>query len=192
MSSSLYAAVVKEYIPAKHRARVEIFGLTDNNSGIYPEAEIAYPIGDLHSDTEILIQEGDAVWVSFAIANDVRVPLILAYRNPPTGNMTEIRRFRQKNIELIATGSVLIDAPDIKIKSQNTTLDHTQMTATGVNTLLSQTNLDGGATTSEGGAPVITGGLKVKDGTVEHNGKNIGDTHTHISSEPGSPTSVPV
>jgi len=190
--SDLYAAIVKEYIPAKHRARVEIFGLTDNNTGIYPEAEIAYPIGDRYSDTEILIQKGDVVWVSFAIAGDARVPLIVAYRNPPTGNMTETRRFRQKNIELIATGSVLIDAPDIKIKSQNTTLDHTQMTATGTNTMQGQTNLDGGATTSQGGAPVITGGINVQGGTVEHNGKDIGDTHTHISSQPGSPTSVPV
>jgi phage baseplate assembly protein gpV len=187
-----HPAVVKSYMPEKHRARVEILGLTDNNTGIYPEAEIAYAIGDVHYDTETLIQPGDAVWVAFAIDGDVRIPIITAYRNPPTGNMVGTRRFRQKNIELIATDSVKVSAPNILIQSSNTTLDHTQLTATGTNTLQGQTNLDGGATTTTGSAPVISGGINVQGGAIEHDGTDIGKTHVHITGQPGGNTSTPV
>lgn len=75
---SWYAAVIKSYIPDKHRARVEIFGLTDDTSGIYPEAEIAYAIGDSCNDTETLIKPGDAVWVTFGMCGDSRTPIIVA------------------------------------------------------------------------------------------------------------------
>lgn len=187
-----YPAVVTQYIPEKHRARVNIFGLTDGNTGIYPEAEIAYAIGDIHGDTETLIQTGDEVWITFAISGDARIPIIVAYRNPPSGNMVGTRRFRQKNIEIIATDTVKIEAPNIIVQSSNTKLDHAQLTATGTNTLQGQTNLDGGATTTSGSAPVISGGIKVQGGTVEHDGTDIGKTHVHITGQPGSETSAPV
>lgn len=48
-----------------------------------------------------------------------------------------------------------------------------------------------GAITGAGGA-TITGGLKVNGGTVRHNSKNIGDTHTHSGiAAGGSNTAVP-
>lgn len=181
---SWYAAVIKSYIPDKHRARVEIFGLTDDTSGIYPEAEIAYAIGDSCNDTETLIKPGDAVWVTFGMCGDSRTPIIVAYRNAHSGNTVGTRRIRQKNIEIIATGSITINAPNIK-------LVHSQLTSTGTNTMQGQTNLDGGATTSGGGAPVITGGLEVQAGSVNHDGSDIGKTHTHVSASPGSKTSTP-
>lgn len=44
-----------------------------------------------------------------------RTPIIVAYRNAHTGNAVETRRIRQKNIEIIATGSITINAPNIKL-----------------------------------------------------------------------------
>jgi len=53
-----------------------------------------------------------------------------------------------------------------------------------------QTNLDGSATSGDG-APVISGGLEVQGGSVNHDGSDIGKTHTHVSASPGSKSSTP-
>lgn len=118
------------------------------------------------------------------MCGDSCTPIIVAYRNAHSGNTVGTRRIRQKNIEIIATVSITINAPNIN-------LIHSQLTSTGTNTMQGQTNLDGDATTSSGGAPVITGGLEVQGGSVNHDGSDIGKTHTHVSASPGSKSSTP-
>ena len=183
------AAVVKEYSPASHRARIEIPGMTDGADTL-PEAEIMYPIGELHSDTEILIREGDKVYIDWLIDGDSRTPVIVGYRNPKTGNLVDIRRIRQANIELIADSHILLDAPKI-------TLKHKEMISTGVNQMQAQTNLNGGASTQSGAAPEVRGGLTVKqgdlnvaDGDMSNKGTNVGASHFHTAQGANSNTST--
>ena len=182
-------AVVKSYSASSHRARIEIPGMTDGADTL-PEAEIMYPIGELHSDTEILIREGDKVYIDWLIDGDSRTPVIVGYRNPKTGNLVDIRRIRQTNIELIADSHILLDAPKI-------TLKHKEMISTGVNQMQAQTNLNGGASTQSGAAPEVRGGLTVKqgdlnvaDGDMSNKGTNVGASHFHTAQGANSNTST--
>ncbi|UOO89199.1 hypothetical protein LVJ82_17410 [Vitreoscilla massiliensis] len=183
------AAVVKSYTASSHRARIEIPGMTDGADTL-PEAEIMYPVGHLHSDTEILIRVGDKVYIDWLIDGDSRTPVIVGYRNPKTGNLVDIRRIRQTNIELIADAHILLRAPKI-------TLDHDEMTSTGINQMQAQTNLNGGASTESGAAPEVRGGLDVKqgdlnvpDGDMSNKGVNVGSTHYHNAQGATAPTST--
>lgn len=184
-----YPAIVRSYDSATHRARIEIPGLTDG-ANTFPEAEILYPIGDLHSDTEVLIRPNDKVYIDWLIEGDNRTPIIVGYRNPKTGNAIGVRRIRQDVIEIVATSKIKIQAPIFEAVTTKTKLDHSQLVATGINTLQGQTNLDGGATTSAGKAPIISGGLTVEGGGITHNGTNVGQTHYHTAQGEYADTSI--
>jgi len=103
-----YPAVVKSYDQSRRTCRVEIPGLTDGGD-VLPEAEVEYSIGDKSRsgqfETEIEILPGDTVWIAF-IGGDPRYPIITGYRNPQTSNSVDWRRWHNKNIEMLADGTL--------------------------------------------------------------------------------------
>lgn len=161
-----YPAIVQSYDAQKRRARLNIAGLTDG-SNVYPEAELLYPMGDAHDDTEIPIEAGDKVYVDFLIDGDWRYPIIVGFRQPETGNLVGIRRFRQKRIEMIAD-EVLIDCSNL--------------TVTGNAAL--QKNLTVDKETE------LKQNLSVT-GNMSNNGSNVGSSHVHDEHGDGGGTTSP-
>ncbi|GAA5003279.1 hypothetical protein GCM10023206_06810 [Acinetobacter puyangensis] len=99
------------YDASNRTAKVHIFGLTDGASeGL--TATFAYPVGDDDRDTERQIVLQNDVYVFFEGGDEAR-PVIAFYSSHGSGNTTDIRRIRQKNIELLATAKVAIAAPEI-------------------------------------------------------------------------------
>lgn len=118
-------AVVASYDKGRRECRVHIPGLTDG-TGPGISAEIEYPIGDKSKagefSTDILIAQGDPVWVMFE-AGDPRYPIITGFRNPRVGNGTDWRRFHQKHVEIIGdelirfrVGRTVLDLSDSGFK----------------------------------------------------------------------------
>ncbi|MCK4108916.1 hypothetical protein [Acinetobacter radioresistens] len=79
---------------------------TGSENGI--EAKLAYPIGDDDLDTEIAINGQPDIWVFFE-NGQFKKPVACFFRTRQMGSVTDVRRIRQKRIELIAD-EVLIDA----------------------------------------------------------------------------------
>ena len=192
-----YPAVVKEYLAAKRACRIEIPGITDGYD-VLPEAEIEYPIGDksksgAHS-TEIEIVPGDTVWIAF-IGGDPRYPIITGWRNPQTGNSVNWRRWHHANVEILADAVMrLIAGGDMLLKSDTKiTVEAPQVI---VNCETAEVNASSSVTVDTPDTEV-TGNLKVggnaefTGSSVTHNGKNIGQLHTHLGVETGSGSSGP-
>jgi phage baseplate assembly protein gpV len=106
-------AVISSYDAATRTCRVSIPGITDQ-AEVLPEAHIEYAVGDKSALTEVRIKAGDLVWVDF-IDDDPRYPIITGYRNPRTGNVTEVRRIQQQGIELTADGTLKLTADKIEL-----------------------------------------------------------------------------
>lgn len=149
-------AIVKSYDPARRTCRIEIKGLTDGSQTL-PEAIIAYPIGDKSDHTEILIAEGDKVWVIF-INDDTRYPVITHYRAKEAGNANGVRKFHHAAFEFDAlTGNFIIHAAsDIVLRGDS----KVRLEAPNIELV---------------GNTAITG-------TLTNNGVNVGSTHVHGSS----------
>ncbi|AUZ05036.1 hypothetical protein ADP71_14280 [Vitreoscilla sp. C1] len=165
----LYPAIVESYDGERRRARIAIPGMTDG-SNVYPEAELMYSLGDSHNDTEIEIEAGDKVWIDFLIDGDWRYPVIVGYRQPETGNLVSIRRWRQKRIELIAD-HVLIDCKTMEVTGDVTIKGFLSILKTLTVALLTQ----------------LLSGLIVT-GTMTNNDKNVGSTHKHRENGDGGGT----
>lgn len=187
-----YPAVVKEYIPEKHQARVEILGYTDGDNK-YPLAEIEYPAGDKFNHTEIRILAGDCVWVDF-INDDPFYPIITGYRNPETGNVNKWRRFHHENMELasdeemILRGkSLLLEFQKIKVigdsEFKNTVTHQDKVTANAV------ISANAGINTDNGGAVSVSGGMSITGGDVEADGISL-KKHVHTEQGDGNDVSV--
>lgn len=101
-----WPARVISYDPDARTLQVHIHGLTDGSAdGL--TAKIAYPISDDDRDTELLIEAGLDVWVFFE-GGDPSKPVAFAASSHGTGTVKEARRIRQKNIEVLADGTVRI------------------------------------------------------------------------------------
>lgn len=126
----LMEGVIHSYDPERREIRVAL--ADTENSDLHPVADIMYPYGAKPSDTEIFVEVGDLVWCTF-LNGDENYPLIVGYRCPHTGNLQDIRRIRQKNIELLAvqqlkgtaetilytaTSKATIEAPAIELKGE--------------------------------------------------------------------------
>jgi hypothetical protein len=150
-------AIVKSYDPVKRTCRIEIKGLTDGSQTL-PEAIIAYPIGDKSDHTEILIAEGDKVWVTF-INDDTRYPVITHYRAKEAGNANGVRKFHHAAFEfdaltgdvvIRAAGTVRLEAPNIEIIG-NTAITGT-LTNNGINVSSTHTHPQNNGNHFGGGA----------------------------------------
>lgn len=159
-----YPAIVREYLAESRTCRVEVPGITDG-AEVMPLAEIEYPIGDKSKAqghaTEIEILPGDTVWIEF-IAGDARYPLITGWRNPGAGNSTGWRRLHHANIELTADGVLRLNAEKIELNAS-------------ASVVLSAPDAQINASTAVSGS------------ALTHNGKDVGDTHTHSGRGTGPP-----
>lgn len=115
---SRWPGVVVSYDGPTRTCKVSIPGITDGSSEL-PEAVFENPLGDRASETEIHIEAGDLVWLSFE-CGDPRYPIITGYRTPREGNPVAWRRYRHANIELTADGQMILNATELIINAQTT------------------------------------------------------------------------
>lgn len=111
MKPYFYPAKLVSYNPKERTAMIQMDGLTDGSDGI--KATLAYPIGDDDLDTERELLPGADVYVFFE-QGDLYAPVIAFYRSHGKGRaVTDTRRIRQENIELLARARVTIKAADL-------------------------------------------------------------------------------
>lgn len=87
------------------------------------------------------------------------------------------------------------DLIDMKTKTLNVTAETMNFKATTMNSEITTTNWKGtfnleGSYNQKGGNSNMEGNVNTT-GNLVNNGKNVGSTHTHTSSQPGTPTSPP-
>lgn len=145
-----YPAKVINYDQEKRICMVSIEPFTRGSSAGIP-AKIAYPVGHDDLDTEILIKPDMEVYVFFE-AGMLSAPVVAFCRSHGTGTVKDIRRIRQKKIELIA------DEVEIQAGTVNITGD---------------TNVGKTLTAS---TDVVGGGISVKEHT--HGGVRGGGEST--------------
>ncbi len=170
----IYPAIVKSYDQATRTCRVEIPEVT-RGGDVYPEAKIAYPIGDKSKAgiyaTEVEILAGDMVWVEF-IGSDSRYPIITGYRNPKTGNsVDDHRRYHHQNIQLIADDLFRINVGESEIKLTPTEI---RLTIGDSEIIMNSTTVTINATNA-----IINANTDINGSTLTHNNKSISSTHTH-------------
>lgn len=144
VSPYMHPAKLISYDKANRTAKVTIAGLTDGvEEGI--TAMLAYPIGDDDLDTERELIPGADVWVFFE-QGDTSMPVIAFYRRHGQGLATvDIRRIRQKNIEVLARSTITLDAKDfihIKAKMVNIDASTVNLKASNFN-ITAETNVKG-------------------------------------------------
>lgn len=183
-----YPAIVKEYYPDSHSARVDILGFTSGDSN-YPMAEIEYSIGDKWNHTEIKIKSGDYVWVDF-INNDIRYPIITGYRNPQVGCSSGWRRFEHDNFEFKADDTIVLSGKRLQLQFEEidavgiTTFQNEVTTASMLHAAAGVDNGGGGAVSVQGGMN-ITGGDVTTDSDMVASGVSLIE-HTHDGDSGGT------
>lgn len=213
----LWPGEVDSYDGAARTCRVRIPGVTDG-SNLLPVAVFSNPLGDRATDgdsksrTEIRILPGDPVWLMFE-CGDPRFPIIMGYRTPREGNSTGWRRWRHTNIEMTADNELIFNASKVTWNVTGDVIEHiggkmqtdvsgamestaaTSKHSAATHQLTAQTQIAGAITTASGpgGAGAqLQGPINITGGTVKHDGKNIGGTHTHNeNNSSGNPTATP-
>lgn len=171
-------AKILSYDAAKRTAQVHIYGLTDGASeGL--TATFAYPVGDDDRDTERQIIVDNDVFVFFDDGDEAS-PVVAFFSSHGVGALVDIRRIRQKNIELLATVKTTIDSPTIHLKGDviidGNVTHNGDTTHTGNTTQNGNQNTSGTVTAS---SDVVGGGISLK-------------THTHGYTDDGNPmTTLP-
>lgn len=161
VSPYMQPATLVSYDNINRTAQVSIAGLTDGVSeGI--TAMIAYPIGDDDLDTERELIPGADVWVFFE-QGDTTMPIVAFYRRHGQGRaVVDVRRIRQKNIEVLARATITLKAQDI-----------INMEAATINMKASTLNIDANIVQkgnySMTGDQDITGGLTTTKDVVADN-----------------------
>jgi len=111
---NLIPAKILSYDAATRTAQVQIDGLTDGaEDGL--TATFAYPVGHDDRDTEIQVLVGAEVYVFFA-GGQLDSPVIAFYRSHGEGAVVDTRRIRQKNIKILASNSISIEAIATKVR----------------------------------------------------------------------------
>lgn len=101
-------AKILSYNAKTRTAQIHIYGMTDGASeGL--EATFAYPVGDDDLDTEREILVGADVYIFFQ-NGDEGLPVVWSYSSHGEGAVEDVRRIRQKNIEILARANVLVQA----------------------------------------------------------------------------------
>lgn len=110
-------ATILSYNSASRTAQVHIHGLTDGASdGL--TATFAFPVGQDDRDTELKIlgngSSNPDVFVFFE-NGEHESPVIAFFSSHGSGNIQDIRRIRQKNIEILAEQDINMQATTINI-----------------------------------------------------------------------------
>lgn len=101
-------AKILSYNAKARTAQIHIYGMTDGASeGL--EATFAYPVGDDDLDTEREILVGADVYIFFQ-NGDEGLPVVWSYSSHGEGAVEDVRRIRQKNIEILGRANVLVQA----------------------------------------------------------------------------------
>lgn len=132
-----YPAKILSYDQKTRTCMVSIEPFT-RGSSTGKKAKIAYPIGHDDFDTEIMIKEGMEVYVFFE-AGMLSAPVVAFCRSHGVGAVTDVRRIRQKRIELIAQ-SVQIQADSINITGDT----NVEKAVTVAKTVTASTDVIGG------------------------------------------------
>ena len=171
MKPYFYPAKLVSYNPKERTAMIQMDGLTDGSDGI--KATLAYPIGDDDLDTERELLPGADVYVFFE-QGDLYAPVIAFYRSHGKGRaVTDTRRIRQENIELLARARVTINASDLvevhagEVRITGHVIIDGDITHTG------NQNTTGTVTAN---TDVKTGGVSLKQHT--HGGVDSGNSST--------------
>ena len=205
-----YPAFIKSYNAARRECRVEVPGITDGCQ-TFPLAQIAYPVGDKSTNTEIRILAGDPVWVEFE-AGDERFPIITHWRTVQAGNGTDWRRWAHKNIETTADvahkinagetidldagtkitlkvggSTVEVSADGVKVTAQKFDVVAPESTFSGKVSVLGLLTYAGGLAGSGGSGASMTGTLTITSGDVRADGIGL-KTHTHLEMGDGQMT----
>jgi hypothetical protein len=105
--NGFYPAKILSYNKESKKVQVSVEPFTQGSeNGI--EAKLAYPLGHDDLDTEISINGQPDAWVFFE-NGQFKKPVVAFFRTHQTGSVTDVRRIRQKRIELIAD-EILLDA----------------------------------------------------------------------------------
>lgn len=206
ISPFFHPAKLVSYDAVNRTAKVAIAGLTDGLSeGI--TAMLAYPIGDDDLDTERELLAGADVWVFFE-QGDTSMPVVAFYRRHGQGRaVTNIRRIRQENIEILARASITLDAKDfidIRAKTINIDADMINVTAetnfkgainqigdyfiTGDHTVNGSQTINGNSVSY--GNQMTYGTMTVSIDVIAGGISQVGHTHGGVKSG-GSSTSTP-
>lgn len=143
-----YPATILSYDPQARTAQVDIPSVTDGlEDGI--TATFAYPVGHDDKDTELLIVPGCECYVFFQQGKPEN-PVIAFYRSHGTGAVVDYRRIRQKNIELLATAKINLQADEsIDLTAKSVTINADQLTI-NANTKVTGSSTLEGVTTIQG------------------------------------------
>ena len=143
-----YPATILSYDPQARTAQVDIPSVTDGlEDGI--TATFAYPVGHDDKDTEVLIVPGCECYVFFQQGKPEN-PVIAFYRSHGTGAVVDYRRIRQKNIELLATAKINLQADEsIDLSAKSVKINADQLTI-NANTKVTGSSTLEGVTTIQG------------------------------------------
>ena len=197
---------VISYNAEARTVQIQIAGLTDGSeTGL--TAKLAYPIGDDDRDTERVLldqlSQADG-WVFFEGGNP-SAPVLFAYICHGTGALVDIRRIRQKHIELIATETITlrsgqkislevqgskmeIEPEMIKFTTPLMTFETDLATFSALVNVLGLLSANGGLAAfgvGGGAAATIQGGVEVTGGDVKADGIGL-KTHAHPYTDDGS------
>lgn len=186
----LMPAEVESIDRERRIARVRIPGLTDGATEL-PEAQFCNPVGDKSEHTEIRILPGDRVWLAFE-GGDPRYPVIVGYRPRNQENGVDWRRFHHANFQFDADMQFVINAEKVTINaktvianasekatvvSPKVLVDSPDTTFTGKVAVQGPFSYAAGMTGS--GKATMTGDMAMSNGSLTHNGVNVGSAHTH-------------
>lgn len=117
-----FPAKIVSYDADARTAKVTIPSVTDGlDEGI--TATFAYPVGDDDLDTERQILPGADCYIFF-LQGDPYSPVIWAFRSHGKGAIVDTRRIRQKNIELLASANITLQAEEeITLKAKKLVID---------------------------------------------------------------------
>lgn len=182
-SPYMHPATLVSYDNINRTAQVLIAGLTDGLSdGI--TAMVAYPVGDDDLDTERELLDGADVWVFFE-QGDTSMPVVTFYRRHGQGRAAiDIRRIRQKNIELLARASITLSANDlVAIKADTITIEASTVTLKAGNfNIDAQTNVRGDINQVGNyflaGTQTINGGQTINGDSVSYGNQTINGSVT--------------
>lgn len=110
-----YRGKILSYDPKTRTVMVHIAGLTDGlSTGV--EASLMYGLGEDDRDTELQLELDVVrdVFIEFE-RGDEHCPIVVGYASHSSGAVTDVRRIRQKNIELYAKENIKIETNTLNI-----------------------------------------------------------------------------
>lgn len=177
MKPYFYPAKLIKYNQKDRTATIHIEGLTDGSDGL--TARLAYPIGDDDLDTERELLPDADVYVFFE-QGDLHAPVIAFYRSHGKGRaVADVRRIRQKNIEVLARSRITLAAQDLIEMTASEVHITAKVTIDGDITHNGNTSQNGNQTTNgkiTATADVVGGGKSLKGHT--HSGVRSGSGNT--------------